>query len=665
MMEALQRVKDAAGVRHGRTSFKVKCPAHEDGTASLSVTHTDGKVLLNCFAGCSTDAILAKWSMASAELFDDYLAEQKQDGPFFEYHDEAGAPLYRMERVEKSGGKEFYPHAWNGAGWNKKAGLGDGRRVLYRLPAVRQAIEEGRAVWFVEGEKDVHTMARLGFVATTNPFGAKSYSKGDYAEQMRGAKRVYILRDNDPAGEALQQQVARSLFGIVPDVRLIELPVTGKGEDVTDYVERYGGTADALKELAKKAPVYAYAGGDGVPDLPAFEVSEPGFSTGGQMNTEKAEAAASDGKPDRVQAMLTRLRVVSAKELGEMDLPPVGWVVENVLPEGTTVLSSAPKKGKTRLAIDIAYAVAKGGRALGKVPVKARRVLYLAMEGGMQGIQGYLKQLSYGEPLPENLSLAFDWPDMQKKGLDEMYAFVEAFGDTGLIIIDTLKHFRGPAASGNSNAYNTDYEALTQIAKIKGKTNIDVLVLHHNRKAPGAQGEPLERVGQSYGLTGAVDNILLLDRQHGQFDAKLTITPRYHEESEQALTFKDGLWTLEGDAAQFAATTERQAILDLIEKRRRFMGAKEIAEALDKKRPNIQKMLGKLCDDEHMLSRRSGGKYGLHPLKFPRWEPKEEGEEDREEDRDRVTGRVTGYSGNSSNSGYSGYSGNYGPSAPF
>ena len=47
-----------------------KCPAHEDRTASLSISAgDDGRVLLNCHAGCELDAILRAVHLERRDLF--------------------------------------------------------------------------------------------------------------------------------------------------------------------------------------------------------------------------------------------------------------------------------------------------------------------------------------------------------------------------------------------------------------------------------------------------------------------------------------------------------------------------------------------------------------------------------------------------------------------
>lgn len=65
------------GVRKtGRESWAARCPAHEDKSPSLSVKRLDdGRTLLHCFAGCSTESVLASLGMEMADLFPDKLGD--------------------------------------------------------------------------------------------------------------------------------------------------------------------------------------------------------------------------------------------------------------------------------------------------------------------------------------------------------------------------------------------------------------------------------------------------------------------------------------------------------------------------------------------------------------------------------------------------------------
>jgi len=59
------------GVRRvGDRRWVSRCPAHDDRSPSLSIRQADDRVLLRCWAGCETTAIVATLGMTLADLFD-------------------------------------------------------------------------------------------------------------------------------------------------------------------------------------------------------------------------------------------------------------------------------------------------------------------------------------------------------------------------------------------------------------------------------------------------------------------------------------------------------------------------------------------------------------------------------------------------------------------
>ena len=119
----------------------------------------------------------------------------------YAYTDENGVLLYEACRYRYEDGTKTFrqrrpdpdkPGQWK---WDMQ-GL---RLVLYRLPDVRRAIQENRAVWIAEGEKDADNLAKIGLCGTSAPMGAGKWNKGNYAESLRGAT-CYILPDNDEPG---------------------------------------------------------------------------------------------------------------------------------------------------------------------------------------------------------------------------------------------------------------------------------------------------------------------------------------------------------------------------------------------------------------------------------------------------------------------------------
>lgn len=67
LLSRLEKVRKA-----GHDRWMACCPAHHDGTPSLSVRAlNDGRVLLHCFAGCSVEAILDAVGLQFGDLYPD------------------------------------------------------------------------------------------------------------------------------------------------------------------------------------------------------------------------------------------------------------------------------------------------------------------------------------------------------------------------------------------------------------------------------------------------------------------------------------------------------------------------------------------------------------------------------------------------------------------
>jgi len=151
---------------------------------------------------------------------------------------ERGEVVYRVARVRKPDGTKDYKclHP-DGAGW-WSWGRGAGRRVIYRLPEVRTAIDAGEPIYVCEGEKCAELVVALGLCATTNDGGAGKWAPAHTA-CMAGAQRSVILRDNDDPGRQHVDQIAGGFHGAgVPDIRLPELPGLAEGQAIDDWVAR-------------------------------------------------------------------------------------------------------------------------------------------------------------------------------------------------------------------------------------------------------------------------------------------------------------------------------------------------------------------------------------------------------------------------------------------
>lgn len=294
-MTAEELISRLDGVERSGSGWIARCPAHGDSNPSLSVSERGGKILLHCHAGCSAAAVVEAMGLKMSDLFadggetrrrdadgtgrnDGGAAERnalgtRRDAPkrkrsltfveSYEYCGVSGKAQYRVARFVDANGKKTFMHqapdpsARGGWGYGlKERGIA---RLPYRLPAVAAAAAAKRQIVIVEGEKDVHTVERLGFTATCNSGGAGKWADGwpaEWPDWFRGAGGILVIADNDPAtktdektgkerphlkGQRHAWSVMQKLkaAGYAGPVRLMVMPpVDGEtAKDVTDWVE--------------------------------------------------------------------------------------------------------------------------------------------------------------------------------------------------------------------------------------------------------------------------------------------------------------------------------------------------------------------------------------------------------------------------------------------
>ena len=122
---------------------------------------------------------------------------------------------------------------------------------LFHETSLPAAIEAGRWIFCVEGEKDVLTLEKYGLIATTNPMGAGKWLP-QYSARLGGA-RVGVPPDNDAAGEAHAAKVAAALQGVAAEVKIIRLPGLRPKGDVSDWLAA-GSSPEDLKSLTLSTP---------------------------------------------------------------------------------------------------------------------------------------------------------------------------------------------------------------------------------------------------------------------------------------------------------------------------------------------------------------------------------------------------------------------------
>jgi hypothetical protein len=255
-------------VRNSDVNWSARCPAHDDGRASLSITHgRNDNLVMRCHAPCHcpTESILKALGLTMQAIFADggkrAFRTDRKIVCTYRYDNPDGSYAFECVRWEP---KEFsyrrpnplYPHSDNSKYLWTIEGL---PRILYRLPELLASLRDfpTREVFLLEGEKDVETARRLGLVATTSPFGAKNWQES-YKDWFVGA-RVNIVHDHDKWDERSEDRpglahaikVARSLAAVAHTVKVIALPLPAGREkyDFTNWYEDLPEKTQAKKYL--------------------------------------------------------------------------------------------------------------------------------------------------------------------------------------------------------------------------------------------------------------------------------------------------------------------------------------------------------------------------------------------------------------------------------
>jgi AAA domain len=299
----------------------------------------------------------------------------------------------------------------------------------------------------------------------------------------------------------------------------------------------------------------------------------------------------------------------SAKELQSMAFPPLSWIVPNIIPaEGLTLLCSRPKFGKSWLAYDLCIACTTDRYTLGTIKPAQGDVLYLALEDSKRRLQRRMGKLlpTFRGPWPERLTLKTEWRRLDEGGLGDIRAWhtdtKKHGGKPILVVVDVLAKVRKPV--GNRPLYEADYAALADLAKLANELGLAIAVLHHTRKM--AADDLMETVSGSYGISGAVDTILVMaNRPNG---AVLDIRGRDVESAELAIEFdkQPCRWRLLGDAAEVHVSSQRAKIIAALKEAGLAMTIPALMEETGMKRNPLEVLLGRMAKESKIQRVRKG-----------------------------------------------------------
>jgi putative DNA primase/helicase len=477
--------------RKGR-DYLGRCPchynhSHGDRTPSLSVTEKDGKVLANCFVGCSYDEIRKELGLefkGVRTIEAEPLPAEKKTGAaltaapvkdsdiedIYPYVDENGFELYQVIRLrDKKGFPQRHRDPLEPEKWiNSVKGV---RKVPFRLPQVLKAVASNEPMFVVaEGEKDVKTLEAQGLTATTfsgGCWGDEAWDEWDLVSPFVGA-RIILLADrslaNNRTGLDNARFVANRLYPVAKEIRILEWPrmtmADGKLiKDATDFFGA-GGTVEKLSALLRKARRFE----------PYGVVSR----------------SAADTEPE-----------------------PIAWAWDSRVPLGNlTLLGGEAKKNKSLLMVELVAQLTRG-ELDGHLKRKPSSCLFISAEDSWRSTT--VPRLTVAEAdrskvLDARFNLDdFDTPISLPRDGAALERLIERHS-AKLVVIDPL--FAHLDAEIDYRSDPSIRRSLAPLAGIAERQECAIVGIAHFKK--GEAASIMEKIGGSVGVTAAARSILVV-----------------------------------------------------------------------------------------------------------------------------------------------------------
>lgn len=191
---------------------------------------------------------------------------------------------------------------------------------------------------------------------------------------------------------------------------------------------------------------------------------------------------------------------------------PVRACVAGRVPSGLVIIGARPKFKKSWWALQLAIAKSTGGQFMG-VKTDQCRAFYIALEDNDRRMRQRLEFFGLDtQTAPDSLHIEYEWPT-GLEGCEKIERWLSKFPDTGLVIIDVLQRFRGPADK-RASAYDSDYQTMAMLHGITQRhEGLTILVVHHVKK--GAVDDPVEALNGTFAIAGAADAYIILRRGEG------------------------------------------------------------------------------------------------------------------------------------------------------
>ncbi len=282
--------------------------------------------------------------------------------------------------------------------------------------------------------------------------------------------------------------------------------------------------------------------------------------------------------------------MVSADQYPEKEYPPINWAVDNLIPEGMTIIAAAPKSGKSILAIDICCSIATGTSVMGAFNCTQGDSIYVSLEDNHRLVKERIGE--QGGRFSKNMLVIREGFNRASKKddtaefINNLDRMLELKPNLRIVIFDTLGKTFEPKGS-TENEYAFYYEIMTPCREWAHRNHLAIAFVHHAAKDTGVQ-----RNNENDAILGsvalqAIPDALIVIKKHKKQDGDTnrgTVFVTTKETSDMVyqvqMSAESHRWELDADVVPEENITSgvQIVIADILRKNGGWMFRSEIIE---------------------------------------------------------------------------------------
>ena len=263
-------------------------------------------------------------------------------------------------------------------------------------------------------------------------------------------------------------------------------------------------------------------------------------------------------QPPAQEPSYVRFDDITGRELQLLKLPPVEFLVDNILPMGLVLLGAPPKSCKSYMCMQMCLAICTGDDFL-EFHTKKHGCLYMDLESNRKRPQDRQDQILQGDDAPLNLHIVTRSGPMGKGFEEEIRRMISQYPDIKLVIVDVFRKVR-PGAKRGMDPYDRDYEDYGAVKALADDLKITIILVTHTTKMKHPD-DPFNELIGSAGTLGSVDVAMVIKKETRDAEtAKLYVSGKDVEDQCYEIRFdgKRHIWEKLGTSQEVEAQRLRE-----------------------------------------------------------------------------------------------------------